>query len=128
MGEACLHLQFTIAYRREVLRIDQMVPILKIYLNSAAQKMGVEISALEAGPDHIHIFLTNWKNYSIPELVQRLKGFSSRMIRKRYSHLIKSYLWGDKFWGSGYFYRTVGSTTAENIERYITDGQDKHWD
>jgi len=127
-GECCLHLQFTVAYRRNVFEIEKILLLTKLFLKTAANRLKVDIAAVEAGPDHIHLFLSNWKNYSIPELVKRLKGFSSRMLRKRYSELIRNYLWGEKFWSSGYFYRTVGSTTADNVKRYIEMGQDKHWD
>ncbi len=127
VGESCLHLQFTIAYRRDVLRIEQIVHLTRIYLISAANRIGVNIAAIEFGTDHVHLFITNWKNYSVADVVKRLKGFSSRMIRKRYSKLIKYYLWGKKFWSSGYFYRTVGSATADNVKRYIEETQDKHW-
>ena len=127
VGESCLHLQFTIAYRREVLRIRQLLALTKIYLYAAANRIGVEIAAMDFGPDHVHLFITNWKNYSVAELAKRLKGFSSRMIRKRYMGLIQHYLWGSKFWTSGYFYRTVGSVTSENMKRYIEETQEKHW-
>ena len=126
-GECNLHLQFTIAYRRQALRVEQMDAITKLYLRAAADRIGVEIAAIEVGPDHVHVFLRNWKLYSIPELARRLKGFSSRMIRKRYSSLVKYYLWGKKFWSSGYFYRTVGAVTAEHVQRYIEECQEKHW-
>lgn len=126
-GESHLHLQFTIAYRRDVLRVEKMMPLVKLYLKSAAARMGLEISAIEAGPDHIHLFISGWKNYSISKIAQRLKGFTSRMIRKRYRHLIKYYLWGEKFWSEGYFYRTVGSVTADCVEYYIRNCQEGHW-
>lgn len=126
-GESYLHMQFTIAYRRKVLAVEQMEVILKIYLEAAASRIGIEIAAMDMGPEHVHVFLKNWKNHSIAEIAKRLKGFSSRMIRKRYSHLIKYYLWGDKFWSAGYFYRTVGSVTAECIQNYVEQCQSKHW-
>ncbi len=127
-GECCLHLQFTIAYRSNVFEVEKILPLVKLFLKTAADRLKVEIAPVEAGPDHIHLFLLNWKNYSIPELVKRLKGFSSRMLRKRYSELIRNYLWGNKFWSAGYFYRTVGSVTADNVKRYIEMDQEKHWD
>lgn len=126
-GQSCLHMQFTIAYRREVIRVEKIDKLLKIYLRSAASRIGVEISAMEVAPDHVHVFLTKWKNQSISKIAQRLKGFTSRMLRKRYSHLLKYYLWGNKFWSSGYFYRTVGSVTADRVKHYVEESQSKHW-
>ena len=42
-------------------------------------------------------------------------------------HAVETKLWGDAFWSSGYFYRSVGSTTNEAINWYIEHAQRKHW-
>ena len=39
------------------------------------------LEACEFGPDHVHVFVSRCKNYSVPEIVRRLKGASSRRIR-----------------------------------------------
>jgi hypothetical protein len=36
-------------------------------------------------------------------------------------------LWGDSFWSDGYFYRSVGSTTAEAVQYYVEHSQRRHW-
>ena len=37
-------------------------------------------------------------------------------------------LWDDPFWSDGYFYRFVGSTTAEHVRYYVQNGRKrKHW-
>ncbi|MEK6963628.1 MAG: transposase [Nanoarchaeota archaeon] len=48
-------------------------------------------------------------------------------MRKHHKNLFKDQLWGDKFWSSGYFYRTVGAVNSETVKRYIEEGQKKHW-
>ena len=40
---------------------------------------------------------------------------------------MRSKLWGDSFWSDGYFYRSVGSTTAEAVQYYVQNSQRKHW-
>jgi Transposase IS200 like len=40
---------------------------------------------------------------------------------------VKGKLWGDSFWSDGYFYRSVGSTTAEAVQFYVQNSQRKHW-
>jgi len=49
------------------------------------------------------------------------------MMRKGYKELFDDKLFGNKFWSSGYFYRTVGAVNAETVKRYIKEGQRKHW-
>ena len=126
-GESNLHLQFTPAYRQDVF-VDNTVRELTVaYIVQRAKEMRVTIGAIECGPDHVYLFLTNWKNWSIPVLAGQLKTYSSRMMRKGYKELLDDKLFGNKFWSSGYFYRTVGAVNAETVKRYIKEGQRKHW-
>jgi REP element-mobilizing transposase RayT len=97
------------------------------YLVQRAQEMRVELAAIECGPDHLHLFVKGWKNWKIPVLAGQLKAYSSRMMRKGHKYLFEEKLWGDKFWSSGYFHRTVGAVNSETVKRYILEGQKKHW-
>lgn len=127
VGESNLHLQITPAYRRAVFA-DPLVRELAIgYIVQKARAMCIHIAAIECGPDHLHLFVTNWRRYAISDLARQLKGYSSHMLRKGHKYLFEKQLWGDKFWSSGYFYRTVGVVTAETTKRYIEEGQVKHW-
>lgn len=127
VGETNLHLQFTPAYRRDIF-LDPLARELTVaYIVQRAQEMKVEIAAIECGPDHVHLFAKNWKNWSIPVLAGQLKTYSSRMMRKGHMHLLSDKLWGKKFWSAGYFHRTVGAVNAETVKRYIQEGQKKHW-
>ena len=89
--------------------------------------MKVNVAAIECGPDHVHLFVTGWKNWSIPVLAGQLKTYSSRMMRKGHKEFFVDKLYGKKFWSSGYFYRTVGVVTVETVKRYVVEGQKKHW-
>ncbi len=124
---ANLHLQFTPAYRRDIFCDSEVITLCRTVFGVVAKELGVEMAACEFGPDHVHLFLSGWKNYAIPDLVQRLKGRSSREIREKLWNRIKSKLWGDKFWSGGYFAETVGRITAENAKYYIERQQGKHW-
>ena len=127
VGEANIHLQITPAYRQEIFA-DPMVRELTVaYLAQKAHAMGVRIGAIECGPDHVHLFVTEWRKYSPAELARQLKGYSSYMMRRGHQAMFKGKLWGRKFWSSGYFYRTVGAVNAETVKRYIEEGQEKHW-
>ena len=127
VGETNLHLQFTPAYRRDVF-VEPLVRELTVgYLVQRAHELKVEVGAVECGPDHVHLFVANWKNWSIPVLVGQLKTYASRMLRKYHKELFVDKLWGNKFWSAGYFYRTVGAVNSETVKRYIAEGQQKHW-
>ena len=127
VGEANWHLQFTPAYRAEIFRDALVRELTLAYLFEAAKRIGVKISALEFGPDHVHLFLEETRKISVSDAVRRLKGFSSRKMRKSHKLLFNQELWGRKFWSAGYFYQTVGVITADAVKKYITEGQKKHW-
>ena len=68
--------------------------------------------------DHIHLVVQLHPRESIAEVVQILKGGTSRVIRKEYPEL-EEFLWGDSFWEDGYFAETVGNVDEEIVRRYI---------
>ena len=127
VGETNLHLQFTPAYRRDIFSEPLARELTIAYIVERAQQMKVEIAAIECGPDHLHLFVKNWKNWSVKILACQLKSYSSRKMRKGHHFLFSDKLWGKKFWSGGYFHRTVGAVTAETVKKYIAEGQKKHW-
>jgi putative transposase len=127
VGETNLHIQLTPAYRQDIFT-DPLVRELTIaYVYQRAKEMKIDLVAVECGPDHLHAFVKNWKNWKIPVLVGQLKAYSSRMMRKGHKYMFEDKLWGQKFWSAGYFHRTVGAVNAETVKHYIQEGQKKHW-
>ena len=118
-GEAYLHLQFTPKYRRSVFEKPIVMHAIRGIFSVIAKSLDVALEAVEFGPDHAHLFIGRWENYSIPKLAQRFKGTSSFEIRRRLWNVISKYLWGDSFWTDGYFFETVGSVTADARRFYI---------
>ena len=80
VGEANLHLQFTPKYRRDVF-VDRAVKrACEESFRETAQQLGLVIHALASRPEHI--FLGACRNQSVAEVVKRLKGASSRRVRR----------------------------------------------
>jgi len=76
------------------------------------------ISELGVQEDHLHLIIQTRPEDSVAEVVQRLKGGTSRVIRKEYPEL-EEFLWGDSLWADGYFAETVGNIDEEVVRRYI---------
>jgi len=127
VGLSNYHLQFTPKYRRDVFRDAVVRRTCREAFAQVAQRLHIAIIALEFGPDHVHLFIGNCKNYSVPQLAQYFKGISSRIIRKDCWDNVKGKLWGDQFWSNGYFYEAVGRITSETAKFYIERQQGKHW-
>lgn len=126
-GESALHLQFTPKYRRAVFTDPTILKATKGVLHWVSRELGIELVAAEGGPDHIHLFITNWKNYAIPALAHRFKGRVAYELRKRFPDLLWRFRLGRSFWTDGYYYETVGSVTAEARQYYVQRCQHKHW-
>jgi putative transposase len=89
----------------------------------AAEVNDWEIIELNMQPDHVHMLIQTNPRESIAEVVQRLKGGSSIVVRKEFPDL-EEFLWGDSFWSDGYFAESVGQVNEAMIKNYIQN-QDK---
>jgi putative transposase len=125
-GESNFHLIFTPKYRRDVFVDEEVKRMCVESFAETCSKLSIGMEACEFGSDHAHVFISRCKNFSVPYMVQRLKGASSHMIRHRLWSRVKGKLWGDSFWSDGYFYRSVGSTTSEAVRYYVENSQRKH--
>ena len=68
--------------------------------------------------DHVHCFVSAPPKISVTQIVKYLKGISGNALFKEYPDL-RQYLWKGQLWNSSYFCETIGSTSEENIRRYI---------
>ena len=118
------HLVWIPKYRKRVLR-DKIVDHLKSLLYQAAQVNGWNIEELAVEEDHIHVLIQLKPDKSLAEVVQLLKGGTSRVIRQEHPEL-EEFLWGDSLWADGYFAETVGVFQEEMIRKYIREQRTNH--
>ena len=78
------------------------------------------IEELTVQDDHVHMILQLSPRESVSEVVQSLKGGTSRIIRKTHPEL-EEFLWGDSLWADGYFAETIGTVDEEIVKKYIRD-------
>lgn len=127
VGGSNYHLQFTPKYRKPIFKFPKIRNFVKVCFQSKARQLGILLTAVEFGPDHVHLFVENCKNYSVSQLAKHFKGYSSRMVRKEFWDILQERLWGNAFWSSGYFHESIGSVTENHIKFYIERQQKKHW-
>ncbi|HEC33354.1 MAG TPA: IS200/IS605 family transposase [Chloroflexi bacterium] len=75
-----------------------------------------EIIELEVMPDHVHLLCEVDPQFGIHRLVKRLKGRSSRLLRREFPCL-KSRL--PTLWTNSCFVATVGGAPLSVIKQYI---------
>ena len=91
-------------------------------LEQACEINGWWIEEMQIMTDHIHMLIQIKPDKSVSKVVQKLKGGTSRVIRKEFPEL-EEFLWGDSLWADGYFAETVGIAQEEMIKRYIREQQ-----
>lgn len=128
VGGSNYHLQFTPKYRRKIFRYGKVRRLCEALFKRKAHQLDVTLESIEFGPDHVHVFLTNCRKYSVSNLAFHFKGSSSYYIRKHAWNEVRTMLWGGSFWSDGYFYESVGRVTSESIKFYIERQQKKHWE
>ena len=68
--------------------------------------------------DHVHLLVSVPPDIAVSELVQRLKGRSSRLMLQEFGELRKAF-WGRHLWARGYFVASTGNVTDAIIAEYI---------
>lgn len=112
------HIVWLPKYRRKVL-VGKVKTRTEELLRQCAEVNGWDIQELNIQPDHVHLMIQIPPSISVSDVVNVLKGVSSRIIRLELMPDIKALLWGKDFWADGYFSETVGVVSEENIRKYI---------
>ncbi|TRZ89844.1 MAG: IS200/IS605 family transposase [Methanosarcinales archaeon] len=73
---------------------------------------------IAVNPDHVHIFFNYPPKYSLSYIAKRIKGSTSRILRKEFPHLKE---WcGEHFWAPSCFHGSVGNGW-DVVEKYIRE-------
>ncbi len=74
--------------------------------------------------DYVRMHIEYLLSKSISNLVENLKGRSSRLLQKEFSELGKRY-WGKHMWGIVYGAWSTGNITGELIQEYLEHHEDR---
>ena len=108
-----VHLVFVPKYRKAVLTGEVAIRVRDL-LRQIAMEHELEIVSGKVARDHVHLFLSYRPNQSLSQMVQWLKGISSRVLLQEFPHL-REKLWGRHVWARGYFAVSSGTITDEMI-------------
>lgn len=115
------HLVWCPKYRRPVLEGAIEKRLREVFEDVRAEHVWT-IHALEVMPDHVHLFIESDPIYSVAEIVNRLKGASSRILRSEFPAL-RSRL--PTLWSRSYYAGTVGAVSDAVVRRYIESQKGK---
>lgn len=109
------HLVWCPKYRKPVLA-GSVAKDLRALLAQKARELDVTIEALEIMPDHVHLFISADPTDAPQRLANQFKGFTSRMLRQKYSHL-RSRL--PTLWSRSYYIGSIGQVSEQTVKHYI---------
>ena len=111
------HVVWATKYRHRVLQGAMRQRIREIIMQACAE-MGVHIVKGVLARDHVHIFISVPAQIALSQVMQRIKGRSSRRVQIEFPELRKRY-WGRRFWARGYFSTTSANGTDDIILQYL---------
>jgi putative transposase len=112
-----IHLVCVTKYRRSIFTAESLDSIEKAF-REVAKKMGFEIIEFNGESDHIHTLIDYPPKLSVSQMVNSLKGVSSR----RYGQAGHPKPYGkDALWSPSYFVSSVGGAPLEVLKQYIRE-------
>ena len=112
-----IHLVCVTKYRRTVFTAESLELIEKSF-KEVAKKMDFQIQQFNGESDHIHVLIEFPPKLSVSQIVNTLKGVSSR----RYGQAGYPKPYGkDALWSPSYFVSSVGGTPIEILKQYIRE-------
>jgi putative transposase len=117
-----VHLVFVAKYRREVFTKEILVDLRSIFAG-VCNDFEAELVEFDGEHDHVHLLLNYHPKVAVSNLVNSLKGVSSRMIRQKKYPSIRKKLWGGALWSPSYFAGSCGGAPTSIIPQYIEQQQ-----
>ena len=111
------HFVWVTKYRYHVLAGEVKLRVREI-IRQIYQQHDLLIEKGHVSKDHVHILVSAPTHMSASQIMQKIKGRSSRVLQQEFPHLKKRY-WGQHIWARGYFCTTVGQVTDQMIRDYI---------
>ena len=117
------HFVFCPRYRRKIFLINGVEERFKNLVKYVCKEMKIEIIAIECDKDHTHIFLNTLPTLSPSDIMQKIKGYTSKVLREEFKELFNM----PSLWTRSYFVSTAGNVSSETIKIYV-ENQKKRYD
>jgi putative transposase len=115
IGQNWYHIVLVTYKRRRIFQWKITNAIANEAIEFVCKKHNIFIFTKEVMDEHVHLFVNCPPEFSIRKLIQIVKGGTSYRIRKKFPSLKKF----SRIWSRGGMYRSLGSVSAEIVQRYI---------
>ncbi len=100
-------------YRKAIL-VGDVATRVRDPLRQIAAEHELEIMSGKVARDHVHVFLSYRPNQEVSQIVQWLKGISSRVLLQEFPGPRKKF-WSRYLWARGYLAVSSGTITDDMI-------------
>lgn len=111
------HIIFSPKYRRKVLTNGIDVRLKELILEKQTE-FKYDVIELEVMSDHVHILLNSNPKIGIYEQVNKIKGYTSNILRNEFPILRRKL---PTLWTRSKFISTVGAVSLDVVKKYIED-------
>ena len=111
------HIIWCTKYRKQVLT-SAVQERLKEIIMEKQDDYNYRVTSLEIMPEHVHLLASIEPKYSVTEIVGRIKGYTSLVLRREFFGLKRI----RALWTSSKFVASTGGVTLEALKEYV-EGQ-----
>ena len=116
------HFVFCPRYRRKIFLIQRVEERFKALIDEKCKELNIKIIAIECDKDHVHIFLNCIPTQSPADIMQYIKGYTSKILRKEFEQLAKM----PSLWTRSFFVSTAGNVCSETIKKYVENQKTRY--
>jgi putative transposase len=96
--------------------VGEVAIVAEAIIRKTCIQLDIEVIDMAVNSDHVHLFIKYPPKYSVSFIAKRIKGRSSKVLRKEFPHL-KDWC-RDHLWAPSCYHGSVGHGW-EVVERYI---------
>ncbi|HSW71583.1 MAG TPA: IS200/IS605 family transposase [Gammaproteobacteria bacterium] len=119
-----VHLVFVTKYRRKIFN-KTAINILNLIFSKVCEDFDAILVEMDGENDHVHLLIEYPPKLAVSNLVNSLKGVSSRLLRKHLPLLAKHY-WKGVLWSPSYFAASCGGAPINIVKQYIQQQNSPH--
>ena len=116
------HFVFCPRYRRRIFLIPGVETRFKELVKMRCKELKIDIIAIECDKDHSHMFLSCLPTQSPSDVMQQIKGYTSKILREEFVQLSKM----PSLWTRSYFVSTAGNVCNETIKQYVENQKKRY--
>lgn len=116
------HFVFCPRYRRKIFLIPKVEERFKLLVKEKCKELDIDIIAIECDKDHVHMFLNCLPTESPANIMQSIKGYTSKILREEFQQLKKM----PSLWTRSYFVSTAGNVCSETVKKYVENQKKRY--